>query len=362
MSTLLVSLPASVGPLSEWLTSLAGTAPHLTTVTNHPFPNFKIGTLDSLIVQIESLARLDQQFHHFIAKVTDIQTQMGVPIAPPTLATFKWDQSNFRPDRPINDTIQALESQSTQLDNDLKAQFQAYTSIKSNLLSIQKKQDGDLSIRSLHSVVTKDDFVVGSEHLTTTLVAVPLAQKSTFLNSYETLTDFVVPRSAHEIASDSEYVLYGVTLFKKFQAKFIAKARENKWTPREFEYSDDIIQSLRTEFDDVRALEATTRNDLLRLVSVSAGELYSNWFHVKILKAFVESVLRYGLPPNFSCFSVSVANDSSNKGLDKIRTALLNRFKYLQGKDANAAADSRLNDYANLVDTNYTPFVIYTID
>lgn len=362
MSNLLVSLPKSVGPISQYLEGLNNGA---VAVSQHNYPAFKIGTLDSLIVQIELLAKLDSLFSQYISKITDMKTQLGLPIDTnlnSKLSTFKWDSSHFRIDKPIIDLITILDNESSQLDNDLKSQFQAYNSIKSTLASIQKKQDGDLSIKSLHSIVKKDDFIIGSDHLITILLAVPISQKSQFLNTYETLTDFVVPRSAREITHDAEYTLFGVSLFKKYEQQFIAKSRELKWIPRDFKYSDDLISSMRDEFETVKQTESNLKNDLIRLVNISFNEILSNWFHIKFLKSFVESVLRYGLPPDFYCFNITIPNDSNNKSIDKVKIDLISKFKYLQGKDINSKVDDKLNDYSNLVDTNYQPFVIYQFD
>lgn len=362
MSNLLVSLPKSVGSIQNWLEGLNKGS---IAISYHDYPQFKIGTLDSLIIQIEQLTKLDHQFNQIISKVLDIKSQLSLPIdsnVNSKLSTFKWDSSHFRIDKSINDLITNLENESIQLDNDLKSQFQNYNSIKSNLLSIQKKQDGDLSIKSLHSIVKKDDFIIGSDHLITTLLAIPISQKSQFLNTYETLTNFVVPRSAKEITHDSEFILYGVTLFKKYEQQFISKSRDLKWIPREFKYSDDLINSMKNEFDIVKQNESNLKNDLIRLVNISFNEILSNWFHIKFLKSFVESVLRYGLPPNFYCFNITIPNDSSNKYINKVKLDLINKFKYLQGKDINSNVDQKLNDYANLVDTNYQPFVIYNFD
>lgn len=46
--------------------------------------------------------------------------------------------------------------------------------------------------------------------------------------SYEKITDMIVPRSSQLITSDAEYALFAVTLFKKIVADFKFKARERK--------------------------------------------------------------------------------------------------------------------------------------
>lgn len=39
----------------------------------------------------------------------------------------------------------------------------------------------------------------------------------------------VVPRSSTKLASDDEFVLFGVTIFRRVRDEFSQKCRENKW-------------------------------------------------------------------------------------------------------------------------------------
>jgi V-type H+-transporting ATPase subunit C len=59
------------------------------------------------------------------------------------------------------------------LDGDLKGQYAQYNSLKTSLASVQRKQTGNLSQKSLSDIVSKDDFIWDSEYLQTVLVAVP---------------------------------------------------------------------------------------------------------------------------------------------------------------------------------------------
>ena len=82
---------------------------------------------------------------------------------------------------------------------------------------------GNLSNKSLASVVPPKLVVQDSEYIETHLVAVPLQQTKDFIKSYETLSSWVVPRSAVKIDSDDEFSLYSVTCFKRYSSEFIHK-------------------------------------------------------------------------------------------------------------------------------------------
>lgn len=47
--------------------------------------------------------------------------------------------------------------------------------------------------------------------------------------------------------------------------------------------------------------------ELFRLARTNFGEVFSAWVHLKALRVFVESVLRYGLPPDFTAVSIAVS-------------------------------------------------------
>jgi V-type H+-transporting ATPase subunit C len=87
--------------------------------------------------------------------------------------------------------------------------------------------------------------------------------------------------------------------------------REKKYILREFSYDlsgkkggvDAQVEAAASELKQVRA--AT-----LRWCKANFGEVFSGWVHLKVIRAFVESVLRYGLPVDFlSCFVVPEIKD-----------------------------------------------------
>lgn len=385
---LLLSLPTSSGSkssISQWLEANVNSGK--VELREVQFPSFKVGTLDSLVQQSEELAKLDHQLHTSISKVLETISNLvnnsgvnggssnSIPANLPKLKVdgqdsidyfeqFQWMQSRFRLDKSIEELIKLISNEGLQLDADLRSQYQIYNNAKSNLLACQRKQNGDLSVKSLHGVVSKNDFVLGSDHLKTVLLAVPLSLESQFLESYESIAPFVVPRSAKKIASDPEYVLYGVTLFKKYENQFLTAARENKWIPRDFEYSDEIIEKMKNEFSVAQKQESSLKNDLMRLSKEAFSEITICWVHIKLLRAFVESVLRYGLPPTFYCYILKLAN---SKDLAKAKADCIERFGYLGGnaftKDnkGKVVKDNSLHEYASLVDTDYEPFVIYEV-
>ncbi|CCF57392.1 hypothetical protein KAFR_0C04010 [Kazachstania africana CBS 2517] len=380
---ILLSLPANINPTKSstsndtdsWLQNslIDGKA----FISNFNVPEFKIGSLDSLIVESEELAKIDGQLQASISKIIETLSSLhesntnyfktipinNVPL-PEYLENFHWDTRKFKLDKSIKELIGLISNESFQLDSDVKASYANYNNAKTNLIAAERKKTGDLSVRSLHDIVSENDFVLNSEHLTTILVAVPKNLQKTFEQSYEKLTQNVVPGSATILSRDSEYLLYNVHLFKKNLQDFINQAREKKFIPREFNYSEKLIDDLKREHDSAASLENSLRIQLVRLSKTAYVDIFINWFHIKALRIFVESVLRYGLPPHFNTKIIAVPP----KFLNKCKAELIDAFGFLGGsaftknkKGKINEKDTSLHQYASLVDTEYDPFVIYLI-
>ena len=52
----------------------------------------------------------------------------------------------------------------------------------------------------------------------------------------------VVPRSAKQITDDVEFVLYAVVVLKQAVQEFTAKARDKRWTVRDFTFEPNKVQ------------------------------------------------------------------------------------------------------------------------
>jgi V-type H+-transporting ATPase subunit C len=166
---------------------------------------------------------------------------------------------------------------------------------------LTRQKQGNLGTKSLLSIVNPDLLVQShdSEHLETHLVAVPKSNVKEFMRSYETISPMVVPRSAQFIAQDDEYTLYTTTTFKKHSQDFLHKVRERKWVPRDYKYKEGGKEDEEKELKRVEAEEKRVWGETLRLGRTGWSEAVMALVHVLILRVFVETVLRYGLPLDF---------------------------------------------------------------
>ena len=126
-------------------------------------------------------------------------------------------------------------------------------------------------------------------------------------------------------------LLFGVTLFKKFQQEFITNAREHRWHPRtDFTYNEEVLNNLRKEFDLTQATEMKLKNDLIRLSKTAYLDIVASWFHIKVIRTYVEAVLRYGLPPEFDNYLIKFEGNNL-KNVSKAKKELVQKFGYLGG-------------------------------
>lgn len=311
------------------------------TVASFPIPEFKIGTLDALIQQSDELSRLEGLCSGVAAKVGDclrsildgdeakMSQHKSVNDKPldQYLRSFSWNKVKYRADKPLAELIDLLQKEVSSVDTDVRSKYNQYNQIKTNLQTLTRKQTGNLATKSLVSVVDPSTLVQGSEHLETHLVAVPSANVKEFMKTYETLSPMVVPRSSTFVTSDDEFSLYAVTTFKKHSPEFIHKCREKKWFPRDFKYKEGGKEEEAKEVDRVAAEEKKVWGETLRMGRTGWSEGVMIWIHVIVLRVFVETVLRYGLPLDFVCGLVKTSPKLSKKA----RYGLDQAYSYLAG-------------------------------
>jgi V-type H+-transporting ATPase subunit C len=239
-------------------------------------------------------------------------------------------------------------------------------------------------------VVDPKSIIQDSEYIETHLVAVPAQLVKDFLKTYETVAPMVVPRSAQLVASDSEFTLYAVAAFKKHSAEFVHKCREQKWIPRDFKYVEGGKEEERKEVERVGGDERKIWGETLRLGRTAWSEAVMVWIHILVLRVFVETVLRYGLPLDFVCALVRVCSlcstfrcaftgamadflsflqTQTSKQADRAKQNLENKYSYLAGNAFGRDKKGRMqrDDPGEMHaggegGADYTPYVFYEFE
>lgn len=286
-------------------------------------PPLRVGTLASLINLSETLPKSDTAAQGILGKIRETLSSLlnddPAQLAQHTLVKegsvddyvlggWSWNGGKYRVEQDLPDLVASLEREVQSIDGVMKQKLQNYNVAKGQLQQLQRKKTGNLSVRSLADVVHKDDFVSSdSEFLETLLVAVPKNNVKEWLTKYERLTQLVVPRSSKKLSEDDEYALFNVTVFKKVKDEFVQKARENRFQVRDFRWEDDVVEKSRQELDDAGTSEKELWSELLRLARTNFSECYQVLVHIKLVRLFVESVLRYGLPADYYAVMIKVS-------------------------------------------------------
>ncbi|QCD94033.1 V-type proton ATPase subunit C-like [Vigna unguiculata] len=274
-------------------------------------PNLRVGTLDSLLSLSDDLVKsnnfVEGVSHKIRRQIDDLErvsgavtstlTVDGVPVDS-YLTRFVWDEARYPTMSPLKETVDGIHGQVAKIEDDLKVRVSEYNNIRSQLNTINRKQAGSLAVRDLSNLVKPEDIIT-SENLTTLLAIVPKYSQKDWLSSYETLTNYVVPRSSNKLYEDNEYALYNVTLFSRVADNFRTSAREKGFQIRDFEYSPESHESRKQELEKLIEDQERLRASLLQWCYTSYGEVFSSWMHFCAVRVFTESILRYGLPPSF---------------------------------------------------------------
>ncbi|XP_035467168.1 V-type proton ATPase subunit C 1-B isoform X4 [Scophthalmus maximus] len=242
----------------------------------------------------------------------------------------------------------------SQVETELKCRAAAYNSVKTSLQTLEHKLSGNLQTRSLNDIVRKEDLVV-SEYLTTLLVVVTRGSFLQWERTYESLSEFVVPRSSRKLHEDGEGGVFSVTLFKRAVCEFKAKAQESKFTVRE--YSFDLEEKTQQERQRLGVHKKEQYGIFVRWLKVNFNEVFVAWIHVKALRVFVESVLRYGLPVNYQALLLQTDRKCSKKH----REELASLFTHLD-PTATASKTDVSCDIPGLCQQEYFSYICFDIN
>ncbi|GIY59958.1 v-type proton ATPase subunit C [Caerostris darwini] len=350
----------------------AATKPNNLSV-NYKFhiPDLKVGTLDTLVGLTDDLAKLDIYVEGIIRKLVTymeetLEDQKDVlhenlnvnnVDVPQYLTRFQWDMAKYPARQPLPSIAEIINKQVQQIESDLKQKASAYNSLKTNLQNLERKQTGSLLLRSLGDLVKKEHFVLDSEYLTTLLVVVPNSLTKDWEKNYESLTTMIVPRSSQKIHSDNEHTLYNVTLFKKMIEDFKVKAREKKFIVRDFTYSEEQLAAGKSHHAKLKMDKSRQLSVLFRWLKINFSECFVAFIHVKALRVFVESVLRYGLPVNFQAMLLQ-----PTKNTKKLREVLNKLYSHLDSSLAAGSIDDIPGGLTSFGVEEYYPYVYFKIN
>ncbi|KAJ3110813.1 Vacuolar ATP synthase subunit C [Phlyctochytrium bullatum] len=290
-------------------------------------PDFKVGTLDSLVLLSDELQKADTVYEGITVKIAEnMKTLLGGDLER-WKSNLVWNTMKYRADKSLKELTDMIAQEVASIDTLMKSKMQTYTGVKTQLASIQRKQG------SLNGIVKKEHFVLDSEYLTTLMVAVP--NESDWVNS--------------KISEDDEYALYSVTMFIRVVDEFTQKAREKRFIVRDFKWNDEQLAKEKKE----AAETANAEKELLVHILLSRS---------LVIRLYVESVLRYGLPPDFQAMIIKAKPRQEKKTRDVINAHYAKLGGVANSKDGDEPIEENLQmllgekDYCPAVLLNINPF------
>lgn len=299
--------------------------------------SFRVGTLDSLLALSDDLAKVNQAVEGSVNKVRRQLVELQSGMAPEDradvwvegqtpegyLQRFAWNEAKYPSRRPLKDIVASIMDTVQKLDDDLKVKVTEFSQLRSTLQAAARKQQGSLAVRDLSSLVNQRQLV-DTENLTTLMVVVSKTARSEWLSQYEALSEFVVPRSSSVVAEDNDYVVFTVVLFKRVVDNFKNAARTKGFQVKEVKADAEGQSSQERELARVRADAEQRRSALEQWCITSYGEAFSSWIHVCCVRLFVESILRYGLPPQL----LPVLMRPNPKQTTKLRKLMAQNYRH----------------------------------
>jgi len=295
----------------------------------------------------------------------------------------------------------------TAIDEELKQLAQSYADKQQALMDAKRRKTTNLLVADLNDVLTPADMQKvqnhDTEYLKTVFIAIPSGMDAEFKNDIynlgNTLVGYggpdwsrdprslgqpvkfgslvdrsrtkgspVVPGSLQEVKSDPESILYAVTILKAqyqagyyegdefitgskidFEEEFGKVCREKRYAIRNFKYDPSQAQRSAMALEQLNVEVESMRSGLTRWCKTHYGETFVAWMHIKVIRVFVESVLRYGLPVDFTAVLYKCPYGKEKDLVDALDDALG------QHKSSGNKEDDDDEDYHDFVLLRFEP-------
>lgn len=317
-----------------------------------------------------------QQSCRFIALITAIAS-VGVP-AQRYIQQFAWDSAKYPNRRPLKELVALISGGAAGIDEELKQLTASFVDKQAALSDAKRKSGGNLMVADLNDTLDEETMrqvkTFDSEYLKTLFVAIPKGAKENFEKNVESLASDVVgyggpdwssdpsklgepfsfgqhidrqkvrgspvvPGSIQMVKADEESILYAVTILKgqyeagyyegsdfhpgtmkEFEADFGQACREKRYVLREFKWDSSQASKSAMAREQLQVEVDGMKSALMRWCKTHFGDAFVAWMHIKAIRVFVESVLRYGLPVDFTSVLYKVNNGKDvqlTQALDK---------------------------------------------
>jgi V-type H+-transporting ATPase subunit C len=338
----------------------------------------KFGSFDDLIRLTDDMAKYDSQVEGIARRLERmyLEVEPGKGTEPikefkvisqtksmsfdKYLREWKWDDAKYPKMRGLQNNLTLLLSVANKLDEEARNKSSQFNELKNAQNAMAKKESGSLVSRDLTDILTpevvKEDDFISTQHLTTLIMILPASNVEAFLKTYENYAENVVPRSAKHftsVKSEDGTQIWRVILFRASIDAFMKKARDEKQgSCRQFEYSVQAYEKVKTQREELKK-ECERQDKMMKgFCKASLSDVMIAWVHIKAMRIFVESVLRFGVPPNFASFIIQPKPNQQ----PAMRKALMEVIGKGASDTMAETTEGGEEDYFPYVSLSFTPF------
>lgn len=134
--------------------------------------------------------------------------------------------------------------------------------------------------------------------------------------------------------------------------------RDNRFTVREYKFDSKAVKNAQAVKDKLALQKKHAWSYMVARCRANFSELYQFWIHLKGIRTFVESVLRFGLPIRLCASCIQLKSPLHQQ---KVRKILGSLYSNLDQSNLTAALDSSEMDLSGF-GADFYPYVYLTIN
>lgn len=127
-------------------------------------------------------------------------------------------------------------------------------------------------------------------------------------------------------------------MIRKIADDFRTACMKHRFIVRDFTFDEKRFELSQLELSGMEEKREETRTDLYDWCKVAFSEMFAAWTHIKAMRVFVESILRYGLPAR----NVTVLLKVPYRNEKKVHRALMKEFKHLASQQVDDVKEEDL--------------------
>jgi len=353
----------------------------------HPFemPRLRISAVDELLNLNEKLMKYDNQGRSVIQRLVRCYREyMDQPDGMPQVRdrslyryvpTFTWEKGRFSLQSKLPPLVDEIQERLVTTHERLKTLIDKYKKVAQKIAAEARANEGNLMVCDLQKFVKPADYVDG-EYITTALCVVPAQKTAEFEATYWKLEqtaecekvwlrneqakakaagddpvgnlemsaedrkkyEVVAPDSCQLLEKQSDFSLYRVVLLKRGLQWFTEVCREFRYNVRDFVYKPPDQKAMDAEeMKKIKKEESDKKKRLIMFCNHTFADTVEQWLHLKMIRVFVEAILRYGPGEGnpTARFATSILKVNGGQG-GTLALALKKLYAHLESSDMTA--------------------------